>query len=333
MYKKRVTLKDIALASGVSTTTVSVILNGRSDVRIGEKTRIRVLAAADKLAYSITPPRKKNTSPIVCFVHGTVEQINIGTSFYGRVSSHLRSLCEDNDFGFLEFEYNEKEKLHQYQTILAYQPVAFVTASSEFCQFHETQNNDIPLFMLQGERLTPGETRKSSLLLVDDYSVGQLGARHLIERGFQSCGMIFPDVTTRCLYERSKSFSETFSSLGGVCEHLIFNLNDHQGLEQWFRNWDRTRFDSFYFFSDSMAIPGIRGLQLQGCRIPENAGILGTDNLYWGQFAFPSLTTMELHESFFAERICEEIKTIVGGGKFFPGEIVIPVELIHREST
>ncbi len=150
MYKKRVTLKDIAQASGVSTTTVSIILNGRRDVRIGEETRTRVLAAADKLAYSITPPKKIHASPIVCFVHGTVEQINIGTSFYARVSSHLRSLCEDNDFGFLEFEFNEKAKLPQYQTILAYQPVAFVTASSEFCEFHENQKNDTPLFMLQG---------------------------------------------------------------------------------------------------------------------------------------------------------------------------------------
>jgi len=333
VYKKRVTLKDIAEAAGVSSTTVSIIINGRSDVKIGKETKSRVLKAAEVLGYSITPPKKHHVSPIVCFIHENVVQDNIGTSFFSRVSTHLRTLCEKSDLGFLEFEYNESIRLQQYQTILTYQPVALVSYSAGFVTFHENQKNGIPLFYLQGERLPSGKNRTSSLFMVDDYRIGQLGAQHLFFQGYRSCGLIFPDSSARCIHQRLTSFKETFTSLGGEVANITFNIDDHTGLVKWFQQWDRTKFDSFYFFSDAMAVPAIRGLQLQQCPIPEEAAILGTDNLYWGQYIHPSLTTMDLHENVFAGRLYEEIKSIVQGGKFYPGEITIPVDLIQREST
>ena len=41
--KKKVTIKDIADACGVSTATVSYVVNGREDQRISPETRKRVL--------------------------------------------------------------------------------------------------------------------------------------------------------------------------------------------------------------------------------------------------------------------------------------------------
>lgn len=49
---RRVTSADVASASGVSRTTVSYVLNARTDVRIPEETRSRVLAVAEELGYT-----------------------------------------------------------------------------------------------------------------------------------------------------------------------------------------------------------------------------------------------------------------------------------------
>ncbi len=46
-----VTLKDIAKTVGVSPTTVSLVLNQRTDSRISEKTRHKILEAAKALGY------------------------------------------------------------------------------------------------------------------------------------------------------------------------------------------------------------------------------------------------------------------------------------------
>lgn len=47
----RVTIKQVAERAGVSSATVSVVLTGRSDVRVSEATRRRVYAASDLLGY------------------------------------------------------------------------------------------------------------------------------------------------------------------------------------------------------------------------------------------------------------------------------------------
>ncbi len=49
--KAKVTMKDVALAAGVSQSTVSFVLNGQEDMRIGKETRDRVLRAAETLDY------------------------------------------------------------------------------------------------------------------------------------------------------------------------------------------------------------------------------------------------------------------------------------------
>ncbi|MCC6730238.1 MAG: LacI family DNA-binding transcriptional regulator [Chthonomonadales bacterium] len=48
---RRVSSRDVASKAGVSQSTVSLVLNGRTDARISEETRGRVLAAAAELRY------------------------------------------------------------------------------------------------------------------------------------------------------------------------------------------------------------------------------------------------------------------------------------------
>lgn len=49
--KSRITMKDVALAAGVSQSTVSFVLNGSEDMRISRETRKRVLLAVEDLGY------------------------------------------------------------------------------------------------------------------------------------------------------------------------------------------------------------------------------------------------------------------------------------------
>jgi LacI family transcriptional regulator len=53
-----VKLKDIARKVGVSPTTVSLVLNQKSDSRISEDTRRKILEAVKELGYQPTKPSK-----------------------------------------------------------------------------------------------------------------------------------------------------------------------------------------------------------------------------------------------------------------------------------
>jgi len=58
--RARVTMKDVAARAGVSQSTVSFVLNGQADMRIGAETRRRVLDAAADLGYR---PRSAGRPP------------------------------------------------------------------------------------------------------------------------------------------------------------------------------------------------------------------------------------------------------------------------------
>mgnify|MGYP002621790716 CR=1 FL=1 len=70
MAKSRASIRDVARESGVSLTTVSLILN-KNDQRISDPTRQRVLQAMERLAYTPSrlarglPNRRANTLAVL----------------------------------------------------------------------------------------------------------------------------------------------------------------------------------------------------------------------------------------------------------------------------
>ena len=52
MAGKTITIKDVAREAGVSVATVSYVVNGRTDLKISDETRKRVLQVINLLNYS-----------------------------------------------------------------------------------------------------------------------------------------------------------------------------------------------------------------------------------------------------------------------------------------
>lgn len=81
----RVTMQDVAREAGVSQTTVSFVLNGNEDVRIGDQTRDRVLEVVARLGYlrrpNVTARARGTTAPFIGFM---VDEIS--TSIFAAIS-------------------------------------------------------------------------------------------------------------------------------------------------------------------------------------------------------------------------------------------------------
>ena len=86
--RKRVTIKDVAEAAGVSRTAVSFVLNGR-EKGLAESTRKRIVAAATRLGYvrpsSILNRRAWTRVALLVQPSGGIAH----TSFYANVQQHL----------------------------------------------------------------------------------------------------------------------------------------------------------------------------------------------------------------------------------------------------
>ncbi len=96
VHKSKVGIRDIAAAAGVSIGTVSKILNNKTDgVRIGEATRQRVIATAQRLGYQANPfasALRSNRTGII----GAVNR-NAGGGFMGALAHQVQLAARQRD--------------------------------------------------------------------------------------------------------------------------------------------------------------------------------------------------------------------------------------------
>ncbi len=326
-----ITLKDIAARCGVSVPTVSLVLNDRPGARIAAETRKRVLEAAKSMGYagSRNRPEWEVGAPVLLYVFQKGGREHLGTSFFAAV---LRGLRTHADVAVIEVEFDPSDPIRSYRRILAFRASGYVTHCGSFLEAMKSHGDARPVFMLQGEGRPFGPPVKDIHYIVDDLTVGRTAAECLRRRGCTRVAVVFPRSRGRCRRERFDGFEGSFSEQGGTL--TAFDLTDIScsAVEEYTRSLG-PEYDGFYFFSDAMAIAGMRGLMSRGVRIPGDAMVIGTDNLHWGRFTVPSLTTMDLHEEVFADRILGDFTSFRNSGRVESVTVRVPVELVEREST
>lgn len=94
---RRVTLHDVAARAGVSTTTASYILNGRSDeMRIAPTTQERVRAAADDLSYRPNPSARNLRTSTTRTV-GLISDLAAGGQFASQMITGATTAARPRD--------------------------------------------------------------------------------------------------------------------------------------------------------------------------------------------------------------------------------------------
>ncbi len=329
MYTKKVTLKDIAGQCGISQSAVSCILNSRTDVRISDETRKRVLDCAAEMGYRVTGRKRRKSETVALYVSGYHHTANIGTSFFVNVAQAIRQKGLSSGIQVFEMVYNSSDEIRFIKSVSDLGPEVVITQIPSVIDVLRRHTMNIPAIAVQSGEPGPGV----SAYQCDDQSVGRLAAAVLIENNYSNSTLLFPRASARSVSERFGGFQEVFEQTPG--RYQTIELEDYFG-EPDIRTAVLETIDSsdaYYCYSDSIALKAMQIIQQQGRRIPEDIGVVGTDNLYWSEFFSPALTTMDLHEDLFAERIIRDIQQVKKGKSLEPVCTRIPVSPIHRQST
>jgi DNA-binding LacI/PurR family transcriptional regulator len=88
-----------------------------------------------------------------------------------------------------------------------------------------------------------------------------------------------------------------------------------------------------FISSDRMALGAMRAARERGMRIPEDIAIVGYDDLFVAEHTNPPLTTVRAPIDAISEQATKMlIEAIRGGKRIEPRQIILPTELIVRES-
>jgi len=325
---KKTTIKDIAERLGISSSTVSFVLNNK-DQGISEDMCRKVIETAILMNYRKIPKANMLDWLRVAYLAPHIQYFNFYTSFYAEVYNHLQrkaseakielSLREFNPDGSIKKQYLQLQKL-QTMDIDVY--ICHSTTTVEYLIQH-----GLKVILSQG-----GRNNKCVNVFCDDYTAGKLAAEHALEMGHRVAGMIFPQ---KIANPRFDGFIETFIAGGGTCPEKFqwSPAFDHVKIEKFVKEHSKNKNlpSLFYCFADNIMFPAIRGFAANGLNIPNDVSLIGTDNLYWGKFNQPAFTTVDLCEELFAEKLIEAIKHTIDDKPAY--QLAVPVRLLKRETV
>jgi LacI family transcriptional regulator len=335
-----VTLRDVALDSGVSITTVSRILNGReTGVPIRDETRERVLAAAARMGYKpnlLARGLRGSRSSLL----GVIAR-DIGDPFHIQI---LRGI-------------NEASRVRDYRLFLGhvdYRPDVALTYGSMFERSHadgiiligDLEGGDPALAEIaQQHRHVLGVTDRTTRRQIPGvYADSVLGTRlaldHLRELGHRAITCVSDNRTQdgRLRIDEYERYMAEFD-LTDRAQVYITDQEPQPALELGRQIFDPSRAGrmptAIFATSDTTAIGLMQAAFQAGIGIPDQLSIVGFDDIDLAAFMLPPLTTISQDGvdmgRVAAERLFEMVDQDLEAADV--GDIVLAPRLVVRGST
>ncbi len=332
---RAVSIRDVAAASGVSLTTVSLILNN-GDSRISKPTRQRVLAAIDQLGYR--PNR---------LAQGLQ---NRRTHILAILVPHLGHTFADPYFGELISGIYERANRAGYKILLEAVGPAFLR-QKKYLDLFDRCFIDGMLFMGSNDRdhflehFTDGRrpfvlvnnVRADVNHVVCDYSAaGRTAAEHLLSLGHRRIAMIHGAGDVETARQLKSSFAATLAATGlempdsRMADGFYTEEGGACAAEELLRR--DPSITAVFTGNDKMAAGAIQRLQSLGRKVPAEISVIGCDDIHAAAYVTPSLTTVRTPLFDLGRRACQCLLELLRNGPAACHE-TLPVELVIREST
>ena len=295
MPKEKITIKDVARVAGVSTQTVSRVLNNRSDV--SADTRMRVQEIITSLGYSPNVFARNLSRGR----SNTLGVIGFGLIYFGSSSVLTGVESKANELGFSLtlslidiIEPTRVENiLYDFLSRRVEGIIWAVPADINNFDWLEEKFSKIHTPIVY---INKGPTDSDFVSALDNRLGGKLATEHLIAQGYQRIGIITGPSSWWEAQERLAGWREAVTAAGYVdIDSLIVeggwdppsgDVGLHTLLD---RDPD---IDAIFVSNDQMALGALQAARRLDLNIPNDLGIVGFDDIPEAAYFYPSLTTM-----------------------------------------
>jgi LacI family transcriptional regulator len=326
-------MKKVAEDAGVAVSTVSRALSG-SD-RVKEKTRVKVLEAANRLNYQPNVLAKGlklgYTNTIALMVPSIENQIfpiiARGVEDIARKDGFTVILCNTDEDMKVEKEYITKLKTRWIDGFI----VASMLPDSDHIRALCAENFPVVLVCRYYDEMI-------SAVAIDNYRAAYDAVAYLIKTGHQRIALAIGRRALSIYQQRYQGYIAALKDHGFAIEPQLImqetnGINSFYDLTQKLLKED-PKIDAIFASSDPKAIVIMRAIQDLGLHIPEDISVLGFDNIGMSDLVEPPLSTVSqpLYEigALAAQKL---IRMIQGKGTINPSIDFLKTELIIRKST
>lgn len=338
MQINRPTIKDVARLSGLSLSTVSLVINKRGYV--SRETREKVLKVVNDLSYHPTRSARglaSKTSGNLGFILSDYH-FSQAEQFYTKI--------------FLGTEFEARN--HNYYILLTTVGKTF-NAKNEVPRFLLERNVDgviiagkvtgklidyidalgIPIVLVDYD----SKKRGHSTVVTDNRAGARMAMEHLLDLGHRSVAFIAGDIEHPSIAERFGGFQDVLHEHNIIPDEQLIVVDQptlwgSDGAEAIDKILQRGKLPTAVFAAnDSMAIGCVKLLRERGLKIPADVAVVGFDDLEMSSHLEPPLTTVRVLKEEMGKLAVLRLVEMIRSKSRAMVNTHVPVELVIRAST
>ncbi len=332
------TIKDVARLAGVSVTTVSIIINGKSEERkISAATQQRVYDVMKELGYQPNLSARRlrsqdNGRPSIAFFWPIDYRTTILASFLNALQLEAKNIGFDCE---LVIQTYENDHLDQYDSSIlkhGYHGIIIGACSKQDVDYLESLSPKVPFILINRN------SEHFSTVCTDQKEIGFLAARQFRQCGHTEAVVFSTQHSYVATGLHTQSFLYACSQLGinVLSEHI---LKGPSTIEGGFQTAERyCHLDSppkiIFCDSDAMAIGALSAFHRHNIRVPEDVELLTIAMLEPEntQYTVPSLSVIEMPNREISRQIIHLLRDKITNNSLEPAHITLDATLILRES-
>ena len=330
-----VTINQIAKLAGVSTATVSNVINNKSK-KISDETRERVLQIIKEEGY--IPNRV--ASSMVTKQTKTIGLIipDISNPFFPDLARGVEDYASENDYTVILCNSDNKlDKEEAYLEMLYEKMVDGIiigASRSRTTVSGELLNSRVPVVSVDRKI---NELEDDAQIIVDNEEGVFQAVTYLLEKGYRKICHLSGPIELKTARDRYSGFLRAYEAAG------VEPMSDHLYSGTYTTDWGyeasnsvlemKQDIDCFICGNDLIALGVYRTLHERLLRVPEDIAVVGYDDIYVSSVVSPSLTTIRQPSYQMGYRAAETLIHKIKSGQFKKYTLPLKAELIIRDST
>ncbi|TMR97849.1 LacI family DNA-binding transcriptional regulator [Nonomuraea basaltis] len=324
-----VTMSDVARLAGVSTATVSRVVNGRYGVSASTVAQVR--SVIERLGYEsslvATSLRRSRTNVLGLVTH----------SFQSYTAEVLKGVMDAlSQSGFDLIIYADSDLYGTYSDGWEQRHLARLSGTLTDGCIVVTPSGEVrsgtPVVVIDPAR---GSTAPS--VTADNFAGATAVVEHLLGLGHRRIGLIAGRAGLEAAWSREEGYRTALAEAGVPLDPQLIargSFNPESAAPLARALLDRAdRPTAIFAASDGMALKALQVAKELGLDVPGDLSVAGFDNIPESALAEPGLTTVDQSMYRLGYEAARMLKSLVRGGWEGPSQTVLPIRLVVRGST
>jgi LacI family transcriptional regulator len=323
---KKATIRDVAAAAGVSVATVSKYMNGAQ--RFSAPVEARLKAAIEQLGYRSNPLARSMITGVTRTIGLAI--LDIRNPYFTNIVKGANRIALRHDYTLLLVDTEENQEREQPLIEALAQRVDGVIISSRMQEDSMQWITELnkPVVLLGRNELFPIPSVSN-----DSYLAGYMLARHLLNQGHRHIGYL-GFARSRWDAERIRGARTCLSEAGLTLEvheaHAPSTLAGKNACSSVMLGPHRP--EALICYNDLIALGFMKEAGALGFKLPQDLSVTGFDNVPYGEYAVPALTTVDLQSEKMGEQAMLKLIDALAGKRDI-GHVTLEPRLIVRDST